>query len=124
MVGKRIMDEALRRGHQVTVVGRDPSRLSVSNPNITVKQGDILDPSSVTSVAANHDVVVSAYGPGSGDPHLVVEAARSLVKAHPKRLIVVGGAGGLEVAPGLQLADTPDFPAAWKGIANAHREAL
>jgi uncharacterized protein len=28
------------------------------------------------------------------------------------------------VKPGLQLVDAPDFPAEWKGIALAHREAL
>ncbi|HLZ57791.1 MAG TPA: NAD(P)H-binding protein, partial [Ktedonosporobacter sp.] len=38
--------------------------------------------------------------------------------------IVVGGAGSLEVAPGLHLVDTPDFPAAWKPTALAHRDAL
>jgi len=40
------------------------------------------------------------------------------------RLIAVSGAGSLEVAPGVQLVDTPSFPAAWKPIALAHREAL
>jgi putative NADH-flavin reductase len=37
---------------------------------------------------------------------------------------MVGGAGSLEVAPGVQLVDTPNFPAEFKGIAIAHRDAL
>jgi putative NADH-flavin reductase len=41
-----------------------------------------------------------------------------------KRLVVVGGAGALELAPGVQLVDTPTFPAHWKGLALAHRDAL
>jgi putative NADH-flavin reductase len=73
--------------------------------------------------------VVSAYGPGlKNDPKLVVKAAHSLIEAltrvEPIRLIAVSGAGSLEVGPGMQLMDTPDFPAAWKGIAQAHAEAL
>jgi putative NADH-flavin reductase len=47
-----------------------------------------------------------------------------LVQAGVRRLVIVGGAGSLEVAPGVQLVDTPEFPAAWKGIALAHRDAL
>jgi putative NADH-flavin reductase len=47
-----------------------------------------------------------------------------LQKAGVRRFLMVGGAGSLEVAPGLQLVDAPDFPAAWKGIALAHRDAL
>ncbi len=58
----------------------------------------------------------------------MVDAARAqiagLKAAGVKRLIVVGGAGSLEVAPGVQVVDTPEFPAAWKGIALAHRDAL
>ena len=41
-----------------------------------------------------------------------------------KRLVVVGGAGSLEVVPGIQLVDTPDFPEALKALALAHCEAL
>jgi putative NADH-flavin reductase len=47
-----------------------------------------------------------------------------LTRVEPIRLIAVSGAGSLEVKPGLQLVDTPDFPAAWKPAALAHREAI
>ncbi|MGC1636287.1 MAG: NAD(P)H-binding protein, partial [Candidatus Acidiferrales bacterium] len=74
-------------------------------------------------------VVVSGYGPGvKHDPKLLVKAAHSLVEAltrvEPIRLITVSGAGSLEVGPGMQLMNTPDFPAMWKGFARAHAEAL
>ena len=72
--------------------------------------------------------MVSAYGPGKGDPNLVVKAAHALIEAlarvEPIRLIAVSGAGSLAVKPGVQLVDAPDFPAEWKAIALAHREAL
>jgi hypothetical protein len=56
-----------------------------------------------------------------------VDAAKSLVTASRqsgKRVVVVGGSGSLEVAPGMQLVDSPQFPAAWRPIALAHRDAL
>jgi putative NADH-flavin reductase len=45
-------------------------------------------------------------------------------KSGVKRLLVVGGAGSLYVAPGVQLVDTPSFPAEWKQGALAARDAL
>lgn len=129
MIGSRILSEALARGHAVTVVARDPSKLSLDHPKAHALKGDVLDAASITAAVIGQDAVISAYGPGHhGDPKDVVKAARALVAglkpAGVKRLLVVGGAGGLEVKPGLELADTPEFPAAWKGIADAHRDAL
>jgi hypothetical protein len=74
------------------------------------------------------DAVISAYAPGFETLGNLVLATQSLIaglqKAGVRRFLMVGGAGSLEVAPGLQLVDAPDFPAAWKGIALAHRDAL
>jgi putative NADH-flavin reductase len=128
-IGQRIAQEALKRGHEVTAIVRDPSRIELSNPQLTVKRGNVLNPDSVTQVVAEHDVVVSAIGPSQNQPAPALsEAAHSLLDgvklAGVKRLLVVGGAGSLEVAPGVQLVDTPDFPAAWKPVAQAHRDAL
>ena len=127
-IGQRILAEALSRGHQVTAVVRETSRTGEHRANLDYRTGDIFKPETIAAAAVNHDVVVSAYGPGTGDPSLVVKAAHSLIEAltrvEPIRLIAVSGAGSLEVKPGLQLVDTPDFPAAWKAVALAHREAL
>lgn len=127
-IGQRIAQEALRRGHQVTAIVRDPASVQTNDPQLTVMQGNALDPASVAQVAAGHDVVVSAISPKDQALQAIPDAAHSLLagvkRAGVKRLVIVGGAGSLEVAPGLRLADTPDFPAAWKGIAQAHHEAL
>ena len=129
-IGRSIAEEALARGHQVTAVVRDPTRLGPPHPALSVVSGDVLDPSSVAAVVAGHDVVASAVGPRlpGDDPKMVVDAASSLIdglgQAQVSRLVVVGGAGSLEVAPGVLLVDTPEFPAGWKGIALAHCEAL
>jgi len=78
-------------------------------------------------------VVVSAYGPPPDKPELLLDAVRALIAgvevsagdvSGAKRLIVVGGAGSLDVAPGVRLVDTPDFPPEWKAIAIAHADAL
>jgi uncharacterized protein len=127
-IGQRIQAEALSRGHHVTAVVRETSRTGEHRANLDYRTGDIFKPETIAAAAVGHDVVVSAFGPGSGDASLVVKAAHSLIEAltrvEPIRLIVVSGAGSLEVKPGLQLVDTPNFPAAWKAVALAHRDAL
>ncbi len=125
-IGSRIAAEARRRGHTVTAVVRDRSGLPSGLAGV---RGDALDPTSVARAAAGQDAVISAIGPGSSHPPtMLVEAARSLVEGLRRggvsRLVVVGGAGSLEVKPGLQLVDTPGFPAAWRPTALAHRDAL
>jgi uncharacterized protein len=128
MIGQRILMEALSRGHHVTAVTRETSRTGEHRKNLDYRVGDIFRPETIAAAAVDHDVVVSAYGPGAGGASLVVKAAHSLIEAltrvEPIRLIVVNGAGSLEVKPGLELVDTPDFPPAWKPLALAHREAL
>lgn len=129
-IGQRILNEALNRGHQVTAIIRNPSSFNRSDKNLLVAQGDVLDSASVAKSVAGHDVVIGSVGPNSpdGNTEIVVDAAHSLLngasRSGIKRLIFVGGAGSLEVAPGLQLVDSPSFPAAFKKIALAHRDAL
>jgi putative NADH-flavin reductase len=127
-IGQRILAEAMSRGHHVTAMVRETSRTGEHRANLDYRIGDIFKPETIAAAAVNHDVVVSAYGPGTGDAKLIVKAAHSLIegltRVEPIRLIVVSGAGSLEVKPGVQLVDTPDFPPAWKPAALAHREAL
>jgi uncharacterized protein len=127
-IGTRILNEALGRGHKVTAIVRDASQQTVKRPNLEYKTGDVLKPESVAIATKGSDAVISAYGPGAGDANQIVTAAQALVEGVgtnlPMRLIVVGGAGSLEVSPGVQLVDTPDFPPAYKKLALAHRDAL
>jgi putative NADH-flavin reductase len=116
-VGSAIVAEAVDRGHQVTGVSRRPG----SGDQVRWVQGDAGDASSVTSLAAANDVVVSAIGPSrepgaDGQPFL--DAIENLVdNVGDTRLLVVGGASSLEVAPGVRLYDTPEFPDAYKSEA-------
>ncbi|HEF4753248.1 NAD(P)H-binding protein [Burkholderia multivorans] len=125
MIGSRIAAEAARRGHRVTALSRRPG---AAGDGITAKAADLFDPASVAAALPGHDVVASAYGPKQDDAANVVAAVKALVegarRAGLKRVVVVGGAGSLEVAPGKQLVDTEGFPAEYKAVALAHRDAL
>lgn len=125
MIGSRIAAEAARRGHRVTALSRHPG---ASVDGVAAQAADLFDPASIAAALPGHDVVASAYGPKQDDAAKVVAAAQALVagarQAGVKRLVVVGGAGSLEVAPGQQLVDTEGFPQAYKAVALAHRDAL
>jgi hypothetical protein len=130
-VGQRIVAEALRRGHEVTGIVRDPSRAQSPDPRVTLVQGDATDAASVATVVRGADAVVSSVSPRpgtTGNAPTMVGTARALIaglrEAGVRRLVVVGGAGSLEVAPGVALVDTPDFPEAYKPESLDGRDAL
>lgn len=129
-IGSAIRDEALARGHQVTAIVRHPEKITVQNPRLTVVKGDILK-DDVGELVKGHDAVISSYNPGWGNPNLYDEQIKGteliisgLKKAGVKRLLVVGGAGTLEVSPGVQVIDVTDFPEEVKGGVLGTREAL
>ena len=129
MVGSRILQELISRGHQVTAVVRNVDGVA-SNPNVVAVAGDILDSGQVAGSVKGADAVVTAYSPGT-DPNGIgklVDATRSLIaglkQAGVRRVLMVGGAGSLNVAPGVTLIDSGHLPAEWMPIAVAHRDAL
>jgi len=134
-IGARILSELLSRHHQVTAIARDPEKLT-ENAGLTVQQGDLADATEIAEAIAGADAVVSAYGPPDGHEEQVVRVTRQLIEAvkrvsqqasssgHASRLLMVGGAGSLEVAPGVTLLDSPQFPEALRAIAEAHKRAL
>ncbi|MBG0813282.1 NAD(P)-dependent oxidoreductase [Planomonospora sp. ID82291] len=123
MVGSRIAAEARDRGHEVTGVTRSGTA--------GTRSADAGDPSAVAELAAGHDAVVLAIAPprdGSEPSAPLLAAGRAVLEglrtAGVRRLVVVGGAGSLEAAPGVRLVDTPEFPALYKGEALAQAELL
>lgn len=132
-IGRAIAQELLSRGHRVTgVTRRGVVELDGgAHEGLTVVSGDATDPAVVASLAPGHDAVASAVGPAVGrenDREIIVGATRALIeglrKAGVTRLVTIGGAGSLEVAPGKRVLDSPDFPAMWRANAEAQTEAL
>jgi uncharacterized protein len=114
MIGRRIVREALDRGHRVTLVVRDPAKVAEIDERAEVVAGDVLDTAEIAKRLARRDVVVSAVGTARADEpdySLYLGAAESLVTAlrglgeGSPRLIVVGGVGSLFDASGAPLLD-------------------
>ncbi|HSV35836.1 MAG TPA: NAD(P)-dependent oxidoreductase [Ramlibacter sp.] len=128
-IGSALLKEALARGHQVTALVTQPAKLTAA-PGLTPAKADVHATDALTAQLKGHDLVLSAFsGHAQADTQdYYLRGIRSILAATRRagvaRLLVVGGAGSLEVAPGLQLLDTPQFPAAYKGTAEGARQAL
>ena len=124
-VGRHIVAEALARGHVVTALSRHEGELPAG---AQWRHGDLSDTDAVGKVAAEHDAVVTANGPSrvpGEDPFAFRPLIEGVVAAlGTTRLLVVGGAGSLEAAPGVRLVDTPEFPDEYKSEALASAAAL
>jgi putative NADH-flavin reductase len=130
-VGSRTLKEALNRDHHVTAIVRHPERIADRHENLEVKKGNALDAQSLTPLLKGIDAVISTYNPGWENPRIYEEflqgagiIQQSVKDAGIKRFLLVGGAGSLYVAPGVQLVDTPEFPKEYKQGALAARDYL
>jgi putative NADH-flavin reductase len=128
-IGTALLNEALARGHAVTALVTRPGRLA-PRERLDVRKADVMDNGALSAHFAGADAVLSAFsghaqsdvlGYFTAGTRSIISAAR---EARVPRLLVVGGAGTLEVAPGVQLIDTPDFPAQYKASAEGARDAL
>ena len=104
----------------MTGIARHPETIAAL-PGVTAKNGDVFNKPGLAALLKAHDAVVSAVHFTASDPELLIEAVKT---AGVKRYFVVGGAGSLEVAPGVKLIDTPQFPAAHKAEAAKGGEFL
>ena len=111
--GSRILAELSVRGHTVTAIARDPSKVA-SLPNVTAASGDIAAPEALVEILKGHDAVISSVHFSASDPDKLIAAVKT---SGVRRYYVVGGAGSLEVAPGVLLVNTPNFPAIYKAEA-------
>lgn len=117
-VGSAILKELLNRGFQVLVLVRNPDKISIKNPDLTVRQVDVSDENALAADLKGYDDVISAYNPGWKNPNIAQETlanypkiVAAAKKAGVKRLLIVGGAGTLFVKPGLRVMDSGAIPA-------------
>ncbi|KYN23949.1 NAD-dependent dehydratase [Vibrio cidicii] len=126
-IGSQIVEEAVTRGHQVIALVRNPS--AIERQDVEVRQLDVLAEQDFAQTLQGVDTVIASIGGRAAGNHDMVErSAAKLLEQLPnvgvKRLLWVGGAGSLEVAPGVQLVTVPDFPAEYKDEALAQSQAL
>ncbi|MEO8672756.1 MAG: NAD(P)-dependent oxidoreductase [Tahibacter sp.] len=114
-VGAPLLQELLQRSHRVTALSRAPQNIP-AQPGLLTASADVLDAAQVANAVRDHDAVISAYNPGWNDADLYrrfLQGSAAILegvkRAGVPRLFVVGGAGSLQVAPGVQLVDTPAF---------------
>ncbi|MFA6333997.1 MAG: NAD(P)-dependent oxidoreductase [Bacteroidales bacterium] len=129
-VGTAILNELLQRKHKVTAIVRHPEKIKQAE-QVTVVKANVLNENDVAEAVKDNDVVVSAYNAGWANPNLYnefLEGSKAIQagvkKSGVKRLIVIGGAGSLYVAEGVQLIDTQQFPEEIKPGASAARDYL
>lgn len=124
--GIRILKELLSRGHNVTAVARKPVGIPA---NVKTAKDDLSDVNKIAAIISGADAVVSAYAPPQDDTDQLLGVTEREIDAVRKagkhiRLIVVGGAGSLEVAPGVTVLQSGHLPAEWVPIATSHAKAL
>jgi uncharacterized protein len=108
--------QALDRGHVVTAIVRHPEKLE-KRDGLTAKAGDVYDTASLATLIRGNEAIISAFNPGWKNPKLYDDQVRgtasiiaAIKKAGIERVLWVGGAGGLEVKPGVRVIDSPDMP--------------
>jgi putative NADH-flavin reductase len=125
--GREIVKELLSRGHKVTAVARKVDSLKAEQ-GLTVKTDDLSNADAIAAIIKGADVVVSAYAPPPDDTDALLGVTERQIEAVKKargpRLLVVGGAGLLEVAPGVTLIKSGYLPAEYLPIATSHEKAL
>jgi len=122
--GSRILSELTSRGHQVKAVVRNPEKVK----SIQAVRDDLSSADRIAEIIRGADAVVSAYAPPANETEQIIGVTERQIEAVRKagvsRLIVVGGAGSLEVAPGVTLLASGHLPEAWVSIAASHARAL
>ncbi|HZQ54881.1 MAG TPA: NAD(P)-dependent oxidoreductase [Bryobacteraceae bacterium] len=115
-VGSALLNEALDRGHTVTAIVRHPEKLK-KRERLIAKAGDVYDTAVLGTLIRGNEALISAFNPGWKDPNLYEDQVRgtasiigAVKKTGIKRVLWVGGAGGLEIKPGVRVIDSPDLP--------------
>jgi len=118
--GSQLLEEALRRGHSVTAIARDTSKIGQRN-GVVSQNVDALDAVALQAAIEGHDVVISAAHFSTLPASAVIGPVK---KAGVKRLLVVGGAGSLLLPDGTRVIDSKGFPEEYKAEAGAGAEFL
>lgn len=110
IVGKAVVDEALRKGHEVTVLTRDVRKVTTRHEHLHVVEGNVADKNVVSAVLKGKEAVIQTLGiggKGDGKPTSIVSEANKIImtemeQMNIKRLIaisVIGAGNSLTFLP-------------------------
>jgi putative NADH-flavin reductase len=119
-IGQHIFNEAVSRQHTVTALVRNTAKVATST-KVQALELNLQDSAALSAALVGHDTAVLSVHWEEQDLHKIITAVKA---SGIKHVLFVGGAASLEVAPGVQLFDTPEFPDMWKATASAARELL
>jgi uncharacterized protein len=119
-VGSRIAAELSSRGHKITAIARDTSKIT-SRRGVSATAADIAGTDALVIILKGHDAVISSVPFTASNPDQLIGAVKA---SGVQRYLVVGGAGSLRVAPGKLLVDSPDFPKMYENEARAGNVSL
>jgi len=131
-IGQRILKEALNKEYEVTALLRHPENLKAEHERLNIVKGDLLNKNELPALLNGHALIISAISAGGGStPEQFKRANENLIAAlegrPEQRLIIVGGAGNTEVAPGVRVVHSPimdSLPEEWKPDIYAHAYVL
>jgi uncharacterized protein len=119
-IGQYIFNEAVNRKHQVLALVRNPTKVLIAE-GVEAKGVNVKNSIELTAALAGQDAAVISMHYENQDIASIIDAVK---KSNVKRVLFIGGAASLEVAPGVQLLDTPEFPEQWKATATAAKNLL
>jgi putative NADH-flavin reductase len=99
--GQDILAEAIKQGHEVTVLVRDASKIKIKHNNIKIVEGNVLEPAVVAFVLQQQEAVIQCLGvggKGDGKPNTFISDATKIIvdemqKQNIKRLIALSNVG-------------------------------
>jgi uncharacterized protein len=128
-VGRPVLRELVSRGHDVTVLVRDPAPLAGEFTAVRAVAGDVFDQDLLADTAGGCDLIISSVAmrdaaQAGRDPVALTRVLAAVAADQDTRWISLGGAGSLQAAPGVAFVDTPEFPAAARPESDGFRNAL
>lgn len=96
--GRRVLSRAIDAGYEVRALVREPAKLSVASPGLTVIRGDVLDADAVDQTVAGSDAVLSLFGQVKGSPPtLQADGTKHIIDAMQRhgvtRIVTLSGGG-------------------------------
>ncbi len=98
-VGRRVVEQAFEADHAVTALARNPQKLGLTHPRLTIVTGNVLDAARVEETLQGADAVVVSLGNTNPNPDYIVSQGTQVIVtamqrlARPRRIVIVSSIG-------------------------------